>query len=86
MLDKHIYSEEFFTFIKDIITCITVPSDYIYIKEYHFPIIYKNYQAIDQEKRRIFINILEFISKLAFDIVAKANDENNVILLNLNLN
>ena len=71
MFERHLYSEDFFRFIKEVCNCIELPD---LSQKNLLNFIYKNHKAIPEETQAIYKNLIQIISILNFHLLAKAHD------------
>lgn len=85
MLERHLYCDDFFKFIKDIIQSVKTPS-LIYIDNsgpqgtnaIRYMLIYDKWQSFDNFTLDLYKNVIQILVKLIFEILARAHD-NGVI-------
>jgi hypothetical protein len=82
MLERHIYHDDFFKFIKDLILNVDVPSDLIRPQDINFnnpdqkfpELIYSDYKNIPEENQLLYKNVLEILLKMLFEVLAHAQE------------
>lgn len=85
MLERHLYCDDFFKFIKDIVQSVKTPS-LLYIdnsgpsgsNSIKYMLIYDKWQNIDSSTQDLYINVIKILVKLILEILARAHD-NGVI-------
>ena len=84
-MERHIYHDDFFKFMKELILNVDVPNDVIRPQDINFnspdqkipELIYSSYQTISKESQTLYKNIIEILLKLLFEVLAHAQ-ENSV--------
>ena len=72
MFERHIYSEDFFSFIKEVCESLQLPPTGQYNLAVH-PL----HVSLNQETKQLLGNLIQILSRLIFHLLAKAQ-ENNV--------
>jgi len=75
MFEKHIYSDGFFGFIKDVCKSLHLPD----VIQPTFYIIHPEHTTVSQEIKENLFNLIQIISRLVFHLLAKS-EENNVFI------
>ena len=87
MLERHLYSTEFFTFIVNIVQALKTPHD-VKTEMFHNDdreeplesFYYKDYKQISETNKEIYKRIIDILSKFTFEVLAHAH-ENGVIII-----
>ena len=72
MFEKHIYSDAFFGFIKDVYKCLQLPD----VTQTNYYAIHPQHSTLSEETKENLTNLIQILSKLVFYLLAKSEDNN----------
>lgn len=84
MVERHIYSDDFFKFIRDLVSSVKLPELYTFdpvSNSMKYNLIYEKHEEIPEEKRKTYINLIRVLGKINFDVLARAHD--NAVIFDL---
>lgn len=84
MVERHIYSDDFFKFIRDLVSSVQLPELYTFdpvSNSMKYNLIYEKHEEIPDETKKTYINLIRVLGKINFDVLARAHD-NAVIYIN----
>ncbi|EGR29725.1 ubiquitin carboxyl-terminal hydrolase family protein, putative, partial [Ichthyophthirius multifiliis] len=75
MLEKNIYNDIFYNFVKDVLSQIQLSDDLILNSDCEKDGYYVNYKDIQEEKKQENINLIDIHTKVIFDLFQKSSDQ-----------
>ena len=87
MLERHLYCDDFFKFIKDIVASVKTPNLF-YIdnsvpqgnSSIKYMLVYDKWQSIDNNTQELYVSVIKILVKLILEILARAHD-NGVLFI-----
>ena len=80
MLERHLYCDDFFRFIKDIVQSVKTPS-LLYIDNTNpqqstikYMLIYDKWQQVETQTQELYVSVIKILVKLILEILARAHD------------
>jgi hypothetical protein len=91
MLERHIYSDDFFKFIRDLVGSIKLIDLYSLdpsTNNLKYNLIYEKHEEIPQDLKKTYIQFIRVLAKINFDVLARAHDNavKSLSYLHLKLN
>lgn len=77
MLERHIYSDDFFKFIRDLVGSIKLPNLFSLdpiTNTTKFNLIYEKHAEITDDLKKMYTHFIKVLAKINFDVLARAHD------------
>lgn len=74
MFERHIYTEDFFKFVKEICNTFKIPDEVLSQQPVNF--IYPKHNLLSSEVKQSMLNLIKILSELVFYLLARAYDNN----------
>jgi len=74
MFERHIYTEDFFKFVKDICSSFKIPEEVLSQQPVNF--IFPKHNLLSAEVKQSMLSLIKILAELVFYLLARAHDNN----------